>query len=161
MALAPCVFSVRTILWHDGGVAVLSRFERSVGHGHAVSHFLQPLTDGYNNFLNISLPRLFPPECRVECPSDQGRHECVLPCLPVLLSSPLLTLVPTVESTVFANLFVIWLRRGESENLFLALSHFVLVPAYFTLPFPEIREGGRRRWGYRGLQILLGSVCGD
>ena len=30
MALAPCVFSVRTILWHDGGVAVLSRFDGGV-----------------------------------------------------------------------------------------------------------------------------------
>jgi len=53
---SPCVFSVRTILWLDGGIVVLSRFERSVGHGHEVSRFLQPLTVGYNNFVNVSLP---------------------------------------------------------------------------------------------------------
>ena len=137
------MFSVRTILWLDGGVAVLSSLERSFGHGHEVSRFLQPFPVGYNNFLHVSLPRLFPPKCRVECPSDHGRHECVLPCLLVLLSSPLLTLVPTAESTVSANLFVIPLRRGASENLF-ALSQFVLVPAYCALLFPEKREGGRR-----------------
>ena len=38
----PCVFSVRTILWLDGGIAVLSRVERRVGHGHEVSCLLQP-----------------------------------------------------------------------------------------------------------------------
>ena len=78
----------------------------------------------------------------------------------VLLSSPWLTLVPTAGSSVFASLFVIRLRRGASENLF-ALSQFVLIPAYCTLPFPERREGGPKRWGYRELQTLLGSVCGD
>ena len=151
----PCVFSVRTILWLDGGVAVLSRLEGSVGHGHELSRFLQPFPVGYNNFLHVSLPRLFTPECRVECPSYHCRHECVPPCLlVVLLSSPLLTLVPTAKSTVvFANLFVIRLRRGASENLF-ALSQLVLVPEYCTLPFPEKREGGRRRWGYREVQTL-------
>ena len=51
-----CVFSVRIILWLDGDVVVLSRFERSAGHGHEVSRLLQPLTVGYNNFLNVSLP---------------------------------------------------------------------------------------------------------
>ena len=61
---------------------------------------------------------------------------------------------------MFANVFVIRYRREASENLF-ALSQFVLVPAYCTLPFPERRERGRRRWGYRELQTLLGSVCGD
>ena len=40
---SPRVFSVRTILWLDRGVAVLSRSERSVGHGHEVSRFLQLL----------------------------------------------------------------------------------------------------------------------
>ena len=59
VALIPRVFSVRTILWLDGGI-VLSRFERSVGHGHEVSRFLQPLTVGYNNFLNVSLPQAIP-----------------------------------------------------------------------------------------------------
>ena len=53
---SPCVFSVRTIFWLNGGIVVLSRFERSVGHGHEVSRFLQPLTVGYNNFVNVSLP---------------------------------------------------------------------------------------------------------
>ena len=154
------MFSVRTILWLDGGVAVLSSLERSFGHGHEVSRFLQPFPVGYNNFLHVSLPRLFPPKCRVECPSDHGRHECVLPCLRVLLSSPLLTLVPAAEATVFANFFVIRLRRGASENLF-ALSQFVLTAAYCTLSVPERRERERRRWGYRELQVLLGSVCGD
>ena len=66
--------------------------------------------------------RVFPPEWRVECPSDHGRHECVLPCLLVLLSSPLLTLVLTAESTVLVSLFVVRLRRGASENLFCAVS---------------------------------------
>ena len=154
------MFSVRTILWLDRGVAGLSHLERSVGHAHEVSRFLQPLPVGYDNFLQVSLPRPFPPKCQVECPSDHGRHECVLPCLLVLLLSPLLTLVPTAESTVFVNVFVIRSRRGASENLF-AMSHFVLVPAYSTLPFPERREGGQRRWGYRELQTLLVSVCGD
>ena len=115
---------------------------------------------GTTIFFTSPCPRLFPPECRVEFPSDHGRHECVLPCLLVLLSSPLLTLVPAAESTVFANVFVIRLRRGASNNLF-ALSQFVLVPAGCTLPFPDGREGGRRGWGYRGLLTLLGSVCGD
>lgn len=84
------------------------------------SYSLSPL--GTTIFLTSPCPRLFPPECRVECPSDHGRHECVLPCLLVLLSSPLLTLVLTAESTVLASLFVIRLRRGASENLFCAVS---------------------------------------
>ena len=32
---------------------------------------------------------------------------------------------------------------------------------YFTLPFPERREVGRRRRAYRDLQTFLASVCGD
>ena len=59
---SPCVFSVRTIFWLNGCIVVLSRFERSVGHGHEVSRFLQPLTVGYNNFLNVSLPQAIPTE---------------------------------------------------------------------------------------------------
>ena len=40
----------------------------------------------------------------------------------MLLSSPVLTLVLTAESTVLASLFVTRLRRGASENLFCAVS---------------------------------------
>ena len=29
------------------------------------------------------------------------------------------------------------------------------------LPFPERRERGRRRWGYRDLQTFWGSTCGN
>ena len=130
-----CVFSVLSNLTRDVGVAILSRLERSVGHGHEVSRFLQPLPVGYKHFLHASLPRLFPPGCRVERPPIHGRHECVLPFLLVLLSSPLLALVPTDESTVFANLFVIWFRGRSFDNL-LAPSQFIFVPAYCTLPFP-------------------------
>ena len=83
------------------------------------SYSLSPL--GTTIILTSPCPRLFPPECRVECPSYHGRHECVLPRLLVLLSSPLLTLVPTAESTLAASLFVIRLRRGASENLFCAV----------------------------------------
>ena len=97
------------------------------------SYSLSPL--GTTIFFTSPCPRVFPPECRVEFPSNHGRHKCVLPCLLMLLSSPLLTFVPTAESTVFANLSVIRLRRGASRNLF-ALSQFVLVPAHCTLPFP-------------------------
>ena len=84
------------------------------------SNSLSPL--GTTMFSTSSCPRVFPPEWRVECPSNHGRHECVLPCLLVLLSSPLLTCVLTAESTVLASLFVIRLRRGASENLFCAVS---------------------------------------
>ena len=77
---------------------------------------------GTTIFFASPCPRLFPPECRVECLSDHGRHECVLPFLLALLSSPLLILVLTAESTVLASLFVIRLRRGASENLFCAVS---------------------------------------
>ena len=47
---------------------------------------------------------------------------------------------------MFANLSVIRLRHGASDNLF-ALSQFVLVPAYCTLPFPERRERGAEKVG--------------
>ena len=51
-----CVFSVRTSLWLDGGVAVLSGLERSDGHGHKVSRFLRRLPVGYNHFLHLLAP---------------------------------------------------------------------------------------------------------
>ena len=139
MGLIPrlCLVFEQFCLWLDGGVAVLPCLERSVGHGHEASRFLQPFPVGHSNFLHVSLPRLFQPESRVERLSDHGRYERVLPCLLVLLSSPLLTLVPTAESTVFANLFVIRLRRGEYDNLS-ALYQFVRVPAYPTLPFRSL-----------------------
>ena len=47
-------------LWLDGGVAVLSRLERSVGHGRELSRFLQPLSVWYNNILTVSLPSAIP-----------------------------------------------------------------------------------------------------
>ena len=49
-------------------------FQLRVGPGHEVSCLLQPTTVGYNNFLSVSLPGLFPLVCRLECPSDHDRH---------------------------------------------------------------------------------------
>ena len=55
-----CLVFEQLWLWLDGGVAVLSRLERSVGHGHELSRFLQPLPVGYNNLLHVSLPPAIP-----------------------------------------------------------------------------------------------------
>ena len=76
--------------------------------------------------------RLFPPECRLECPSDHIRHMC-LPCLTVLLSSPnlsspLLTLMPTTaESTVFCQLVRDFSFRPGALSTLLARSQPVLI----------------------------------
>ena len=75
-----------------------------------------------SNFLHVSLPQLFPPECWLECPSGYDRHGYVLPCLVVLLSSLLLTLTPTPESTALKICSCFWLRRGASDTLFSAVS---------------------------------------
>ena len=117
------------------------------------SYSLTPL--GKTIFLTSPCPRLFPPACRVECPSDHGRHECVLPCLVVLLSSMLLTLVPTAESTVLASLFVIRLRRGASENLFCAVS----VRARPRLQYASVsreKGGGAKKVGLSRVANLFG-----
>ena len=55
-----CLVFEQFCLWLDGGIAVLSRLERSAGHGRELSRFLQPLSVGYNNFLNVSLPPAIP-----------------------------------------------------------------------------------------------------
>ena len=127
-------------------------------NSHA-SYNLSPL--GTTISFTSPCARVFPPEWRVECPSDHGRHECVLPCLLVLLSSPLLTLVLTAESTVLASLFVSRSRRGASENLFCAVS----VRARPCLLYASVSRGkgrGAKKVRLsRELQTLLGSVCGD
>ena len=55
-----CLVFEQLCLWLNGGVAVLSLLKRSVGRGHELSRFLQPLSVGYNNFPNFSLPPAIP-----------------------------------------------------------------------------------------------------
>ena len=60
LILRVCSVFEQFCLWLDGGVAVLSRLEPSVGHGHEVSRFLQPLPVRYNNFLHVFLAPAIP-----------------------------------------------------------------------------------------------------
>ena len=120
-----------------------SLFNFWVEPGHELSCFLQPSTVGYNNFLSVSLPRLFPPERRLECPSDHDRTTACSPCLMVLLSSRLLTFLPTAESiTVFANLFVILSTPRSIENLFSAVSNCAHHWPTLRFRFPIEGRGG-------------------
>ena len=75
-----------------------------------------------------------------------SHHRCWLVCL-------------MAESTVFANLFVIRLRRGASENLFCAVS-IRARPRLLYASVSREKGGGRRRW-YRGSHTFLGNVGGD
>ena len=115
------------------------------GPGHELSCFLQLSTVGYNKFLKCLLAPAIPTGMPVRVPVRSYQTRVRLPCRTVLLSSPLLTLTPTAESTVSANLFVILFTPRSMEYLFGAVS--TCAHSSPTLRFRFRREGGESEGG--------------